>query len=88
MLTGHGIPTHRLLERLDRQVGITICHAREGKVGVQAIQRLTHVAKLPWVALDNLVRQAIEGGGKAKPLLAISRRAVTIDVLLHVLGTS
>ena len=73
---------------LDRTVDVTLCHAREGKVSVQAIQWLSHVTKRSGIALDDLVRQAIEGRGEAEPLQLIGRRAVTIDILLHVFSTS
>ncbi len=81
----HGVPAHRLLERLDASVVVAGAHARKREVRIEAVQGLTHVMQGAGIALHATVAQAVKNRGKAEPLVALGGRAVTVDVLLGIL---
>ena len=61
-------------------------HVGEREIGIQAVERLAHIAQLARIALHATVRQTLEDRGEAEPLQLVGRGAVAIHILLGILG--
>ena len=80
----HRVPTHGLLEGLDRRIVVAEAHLGEREVAVDAVERLAHVVELARVLLDAPVGDALEYGREAEPLLGVGGLAVPPRVFLYV----
>ena len=84
-LAPHGVPAHRLLQGVRRNVVVAGVHGRKRKVAVQPVHGLAYVTQLARVLLHAAVRQPLEDRGEAEPLHLVRRGAVAVHVLLRVL---